>query len=154
VGCVILTVSDSRTEQTDTAGALIEERLREAGHRIVERAIVPDDPLRVRAFLEPILERSDVDAAIVTGGTGAAPRDRTPDAVEPLLDRVLPGFGEIFRALSFEEVGAAAMLSRALGGVVGRTAVFVLPGSRAAVRLALERLILPELPHLVGQLRR
>jgi molybdenum cofactor biosynthesis protein B len=151
---VILTVSDSRTEETDTGGGLIEECLREAGHRIVERAIVPDDPVRVRAFLEPVFERSDVDAAIVTGGTGASPRDRTPDAVEPLLDRVLPGFGEIFRALSFEEVGAAAMLSRALGGVVGRTAVFVLPGSRAAVRLALERLILPELPHLVGQLRR
>ncbi len=154
VRCVVLTVSDSRTSETDTAGDLIEERLRAAGHEIAERAIVRDDPAPIRDAVLRAIERADVDAAILSGGTGISPRDSTPDVVEPLLDKVLPGFGELFRSLSYEEVGAAALLSRALAGTSGRTVVYVMPGSRGAVRLAMDRLVLPELGHVVGQLRR
>jgi molybdenum cofactor biosynthesis protein B len=154
VRCVVFTVSDSRTPETDTAGDLIEEGLRSAGHPILERRIVRDEPASVAASVLGAIERSDVDAAILTGGTGISPRDVTPDTVEPLLEKVLPGFGELFRSLSYEEVGAAAFLSRALAGTAAGTVVFVVPGSRAAVRLAMDRLILPELAHLVGQLRR
>jgi molybdenum cofactor biosynthesis protein B len=151
---VVLTVSDTRTPETDIGGQLIEDSLRKAGHEVLERAILPDDPPRIRAFLERALGRSEVGAVLLTGGSGVSPRDRTPETVAPLLERPLPGFGELFRSLSFEEVGPAAMLSRALGGVAGRAVVFVLPGSPQAVRLALERLIVPELAHIVGQLRR
>lgn len=154
VSCVVLTVSDSRTPETDAGGRVIEERLLSAGHKVLERRIVPDEPEAVRSFLRGAIERAEVDAAIVTGGSGVAPRDRTPEAVEPLLERTLPGFGELFRVLSYEQVGAAAMLSRALAGTANCTALFVLPGSRKAVELAMDRLILPELTHLVGQLAR
>jgi molybdenum cofactor biosynthesis protein B len=154
VSCVVLTVSDSRTLETDTSGKLIEERLLAAGHKVIERRIVPDESDAVREQLVRAVERPDVDAAIVTGGSGVARRDTTPEAVEPLLEKTLPGFGELFRMLSFQEVGAAAFLSRALAGTAGGTVVFVLPGSQAGVRLALDRLILPELTHIVGQLRR
>ncbi len=154
VRCLVVTVSDSRTAETDTAGDLIDAGLRSAGHRVVARAIVRDEPGAVRDSVLGAIERPDVDAAIVTGGTGVSPRDTTPDTVEPLLERLLPGFGELFRWLSYEEVGAAALLSRSLAGTTGRTVVFVLPGAEAAVRLAMDRLILPELAHIVGQLRR
>jgi len=154
VACMVVTVSDSRTLDTDTSGKSIQELLESRGHSVAERCIVPDEPDRVRGAVLRAIARSDVDVAIVTGGTGVSPRDSTPDTVEPLLDRCLDGFGELFRALSFEEIGAAALLSRALAGTAERTAVFVTPGSSGAVRLAMERLILPELGHLVGQLRR
>ena len=121
---------------------------------MVLRQIVKDEPAEIRQLLTDAIARSEIDAVLVTGGTGVSPRDGTVETIEPLLDKRLDGFGEIFRALSFEEIGAAAMLSRALAGSAGRTAVFVMPGSSNAVRLALERLILPELAHLVGQLRR
>ncbi len=154
VSCLVLTVSDTRTTDDDASGKLVAERLEAAGHRAVERAIVRDEREAIRAAVLRGIARADVDAVIATGGTGVSPRDCTPEAVEPLLDKVLHGFGELFRALSFQEIGAAALLSRALAGTAQRTAVFVVPGSSAAVRLALERLILPELAHLVGQLRR
>lgn len=150
----VLTVSDSRTPDTDTSGELIREALEKAGHRVAWRGIVKDQPDEIRRTLLRAIARPDVDVAIVSGGTGVAPRDATVEAVEPLLDKQLPGFGELFRALSFREIGAAAFLSRALAGTAGRTAVFVLPGSSGAVRTALESLILPELAHLIGQLRR
>ena len=152
--CEVLTVSYSRTAADDRSGDLIQELLEGAGHSISGRAIVPDDPEQVSARVLAALARQGVDAVLLTGGTGIAPRDSTVEAVEPLLDRRLDGFGELFRALSFQEIGAAAMLSRALAGTAGRSAVFLMPGSTAAVRLALEQLILPELPHLIGQLRR
>ena len=154
VSCLVLTVSDSRTPETDSSGKSIAERLEGGGHRVVERLIVRDEPDEIRAAVSRAITLPEVDAAIVTGGTGVSPRDSTPDVIEPLLDKVIAGFGELFRVLSFEEIGAAAMLSRALAGTADRTAVFVTPGSSGAVRLAMERLILPELPHLVGQLRR
>jgi molybdopterin adenylyltransferase len=152
--CAVLTVSDSRVRGNDTSGDLIEELLAGAGHEIALRDIVRDSRAEINEWVLACVSRPDVDAVLVTGGTGIAPRDQTIEAIEPILQRQLPGFGEIFRALSFEEIGAAAMLSRALAGTVEGTAVFVMPGSRGAVRLALERLIVPELPHLLGQLRR
>jgi molybdenum cofactor biosynthesis protein B len=154
VQCAVLTVSDSRTRATDSSGQLIQEKLEAAGHKVVERGLVRDDPAEVRHAVVRAIALAEVDAVLVTGGTGVSPRDGTPDAIEPLLHKKLDGFGELFRLLSFEEVGAAAMLSRALAGTARRTAIFVMPGSSAAVRLAMERLILPELAHIVGQLRR
>ena len=152
--CLVLTVSDSRTLETDSAGKAIQQALEGAGHRVEERRIVPDEPEAIRAAVLRAIARPDVDAVIVTGGTGVSPRDSTPEVVEPLLEKQITGFGELFRTLSFQEIGAAAMLSRALAGTANRTALFVTPGSSGAVRLAMERLILPELGHLVGQLRR
>jgi molybdenum cofactor biosynthesis protein B len=154
VGCLVLTVSDTRTPEDDTSGKAIAERLEAAGHTVVERRIVRDDAEAIRAAVLQGVSLPTVDVVIATGGTGVSPRDSTPEVVEPLLEKTLHGFGELFRQLSFAEIGAAAMLSRALAGTCGRTAIFVTPGSSAAVRLALDRLILPELAHLVGQLRR
>ena len=151
VACAVVTVSDTRTLETDTGGALVAELLEAAGHAIVDRAIVPDEPREIRAAMERTTGKVACRAVILTGGTGVAPRDVTPDTVEPLLDRVIPGFGELFRMLSFEEIGSAALLSRALAGLRAGRVVFVIPGSRGAVRLALERLILPELTHLAGE---
>ena len=154
VRCCVLTVSDSRTAEDDRSGDLIQKLLEGGGHAVVERSIVPDEPDQVRPRVLAAIAQPEIDAVLITGGTGIAPRDSTVEAVQPLLDRQLDGFGELFRALSFEEIGAAAMLSRALAGTAARTAVFLMPGSTGAVRLAVERLILPELAHLIGQLRR
>jgi molybdenum cofactor biosynthesis protein B len=151
VPCAVLTVSDTRTLETDTGGALVAELLAGAGHPVQSRAIVPDDPEAIRRAALEALAHPEVRALIVTGGTGVAPRDVTPDALEPLLERVLPGFGELFRMLSWQEIGSAALLSRALAGLRAGCVVFVLPGSRGALRLALEKLILPELGHLAGE---
>lgn len=151
VPTAVVTVSDTRTLETDTGGASVAGLLEEAGHPVVSRDIVPDEPGAIAGAVRAVLARRDVGALILTGGTGVAPRDVTPDSVEPLLDRVVPGFGEIFRALSFEEIGSAALLSRALAGIASGRVVFVIPGSRGAVRLAMERLILPELGHLAAE---
>lgn len=150
----VLTVSDSRTLESDGSGKLIQEKLEAAGHRVVERGIVRDDPEAIRQEVLRAIARPDWEAVLITGGTGISSRDSTPEAVEPLLEKPLPGFGELFRALSFREVGSAAFLSRALAGTVRGTVIFVTPGSSAAVRLAMDELILPELPHLVGLLRK
>ena len=154
VGCAVLTVSDSRTVETDSSGKLIRELLAAQGHRTVEHAIVTDDLEAIRLAVLRALARADVDAVIATGGTGVSPRDVTPEAVTPLFDKPLAGFGELFRMLSFQEIGAAALLSRAVAGTSGGKVVYVLPGSSGAVRLGMERLIVPELAHVVGQLRR
>ena len=144
-------MSDTRTLETDTGGARIAELLAAAGHPVVSREMVRDEPERIRGALERWLRDDGVRAVILTGGTGVAPRDVTPEAVEPLLERVLPGFGELFRMLSYQDIGSAALLSRALAGIAAGRVVFVLPGSRAAVELALEKLILPELGHLAAE---
>ncbi len=151
VATAVLTVSDTRTLETDTGGALAEELLRAAGHPVPWRRIVRDEPEQIAAAVAVAIRDDGVAALVVSGGTGVAPRDVTPDSVEPLLDRVVPGFGELFRALSFQEIGSAALLSRALAGLAHGRVVFVLPGSRGAVKLALERLILPELGHLAAE---
>ncbi len=154
VGVFVLTVSDTRTEATDSGGGAIRELLTAAGHTVAGYRILPDDPAQVRAAVELALANPDVQVVITTGGTGVTSRDSTYEAVAALLEKRLDGFGELFRALSYQEIGAAAMLSRAVAGTVGRKAVFALPGSEHAVRLAMAQLILPELGHLAQQLAR
>jgi molybdenum cofactor biosynthesis protein B len=148
---VVITVSDTRTLDDDAGGALCVALLEAAGHRVVGRALVPDDLDAIQKAVDDAIMRDDVRAVLLTGGTGIAPRDVTPEALEPLFDRVIPGFGELFRALSYQEIGAAAMLSRALAGTARGRLVVGLPGSRAAIRLALEKLVLPELGHLAAE---
>jgi molybdenum cofactor biosynthesis protein B len=154
VSCMVLTVSDSRTVADDKSGQQIRALLEAAGHRTVEHAIVRDDAEAIRFAALRALGRDDVDAVIATGGTGVSPRDVTPDTIEPLLEKRLAGFGELFRALSYQEIGAAAILSRALAGTASGKVVYVMPGSTNAVKLGMEKLVLPELGHVVGQLRR
>ena len=151
VASLVITVSDTRTAETDTGGTLVAELLENAGHEVLGRAIVADEVDAISAALERALAVEETRAVIFTGGTGVAPRDVTPDAIEPRLDRVIPGFGELFRQLSYDSIGSAAMLSRAIAGIVGGRVVFVLPGSRGAVLLGMEKLILPELGHLAGE---
>lgn len=149
----VLTASDSRREPEDESGRRIAEMAIDAGHRVVGRQIVVDEVAAIRSAIEVALE-AGADAVVLNGGTGLARRDVSVRAVMPLLDRVIEGFGELFRSLSFQQVGAAAMLSGAVAGVAGRSVVFVLPGSPKAVELAMSELILPEIGHLLGQIRR
>ncbi len=151
VPTAVLTVSDTRTPETDTGGDLAASLLTDAGHPVTHREIVPDEPDAIADAVRRATAREDTRAVVVTGGTGVAPRDVSPEAIEPLLTRVIPGFGELFRALSYEEIGSAALLSRALAGLREGRVVAVVPGSRGAVRLALEKLLLPELGHLVAE---
>ena len=153
-GCAVLTVSDSRGPETDAGGDLLVERLTGAGHRVVVREWVRDEPMEIGRVLGEWLSRSDVDVVFTTGGTGISRRDTTVEIVERFLDKRLDGYGELFRALSYEEIGAAAMLSRAVAGLARGVFLFTLPGSTAAVELAVDRLILPELPHLLWERRR
>ncbi len=153
VGCAVLTVSDTRTPETDTSGAAARELLEAAGHRVVGHAILPDEPELVAQHLRTLLADDVVEAIIVNGGTGLAPRDGTYEVVVGLLEKRIDGFGELFRHLSYAEIGAAAMLSRAVAGVAARTIVASLPGSTAAVRLGLERLLVPALGHMVALVR-
>jgi molybdopterin adenylyltransferase len=152
VSCFVLTVSDTRTLATETSGRAIASLLESAGHVVAGRDVVKDDPLEVTHVIRSEIGRGHVRAIITTGGTGIARRDSTYEAVTSLLDKRIDGFGEIFRMLSFAEIGPAAMLSRATAGVCAGCAIFMLPGSEAAVRLAMERLILPELGHVVREL--
>ena len=154
LGFAILTVSDTRAKRDDTSGDAIRELAAAAGHRVIDSILVPDDVAAIRGAVRRLLALPEVDVLVVTGGTGFSPRDVTLDAVGPLLDQLVDGFGELFRMLSWAQVGAAAMLSRAAAGLVGTRAVFLLPGSPKAVTLAMEALILPEAAHLVGQARR
>jgi molybdenum cofactor biosynthesis protein B len=154
VRCYIVTVSDTRTEETDTGGRAIADLLTAAGHTVVGRVIVQDDPALVRGAIERQLAAAEVQVVIATGGTGLTSRDCTFEAVESLLEKRLDGFGELFRMLSFEQIGAAAMMSRASAGLTAGKIVASLPGSEAGVRLAMERLLLPELGHLVQQASR
>ena len=152
--CAVVTISDTRTLETDTGGQTIVDLVTGAGHQVVDRHILPDEPAAMRELLTSLEGRADVDAILMTGGTGIGARDRTFETVTGMLDKTLPGYGELFRMLSYEEIGSAAMLSRAVGGLIGRTVLVTMPGSRAAVRLAMEKLILPELGHLVREARR
>jgi molybdenum cofactor biosynthesis protein B len=152
VRVALVTASDSRTRDTNEGGRVLRRLVEEAGFTVASDDLLAEEPAALREVVARGAKASDV--VIVTGGTGIGPRDRTPDAVGALFDRRLPGFGELFRMLSFQEVGPSAMLSRADAGVVGDALVFLLPGSPAAVELAVRRLIAPELTHAVGQLRR
>jgi molybdenum cofactor biosynthesis protein B len=154
IGCWVLTVSDTKTAETDTSGALIRELLSAAGHPVVGATIVSDEPADVARLVREACRDERVQAVILTGGTGITSRDSTFEAVEALLEKRLPGFGELFRMLSYQEIGAAAMLSRAQMGIHARRIVVSLPGSPNACRLALEKLLIPELPHLVREVSR
>ena len=152
VRCAVITISDTRHEGNDTSGDAIVALLTERGHEIAARRIVRDDPYLVRDAVQAVDGTADV--VITTGGTGITARDSTYEAIQGLLRKRIDGFGELFRALSYQEIGAAAMLSRAVAGVAGSAAIFALPGSEHAVRLAMMKLILPELGHVVRELRR
>ncbi len=150
----VLTISDTRTRETDTGGNAIVEALEEAGHEVARREIVRDDAPKIEETLKELLASESVDAIITTGGTGISARDTTYEVVSRLIDKKLDGFGELFRVLSYEEIGAAAMLSRAIAGAAGTKFVACLPGSRNAVRLAMTKLLVPEMPHVVFELRK
>jgi molybdenum cofactor biosynthesis protein B len=153
--CLVLTISDSRTLESDESGALIERLLTDAGHVISARQLVTNEDVPLRWAVADALERNDLDVLLCTGGTGLSARDRTVDVVRPLLSRELPGFGELFRMLSYQEqIGAAAMLSRALAGVARSKFIVVMPGSRAAVELAMTKLVIPELQHALREIHR
>lgn len=150
----LLTVSDTRGPDDDLSGQAARRIVESAGHEVADYAIVPDEPERIRDTVERWLARADCDAVVLNGGTGVSPRDRTHQTIAALLELPLEGFGELFRALSYEQVGSRAMLSRALGGVCRGKPLFALPGATRAVELGLERLILPELGHLLAELRK
>ncbi len=154
VRVAVLTISDTRKPETDTGGDAVEESMRGAGHEVVAREIVRDDAASIRNTLVDLLARSDVDAVVTTGGTGISGRDTTYEVVERMIEKRLDGFGELFRMLSYEEIGAAAVLSRAVAGAVGTKLIASLPGSRNAVRLGMEKLLVPEIAHIVFELRK
>jgi len=154
VRVAVLTISDTRTPETDTGGNAIVQLMREAGHEVSRREIVEDDAPRIEVVLQELLTDTSVDAVITTGGTGISARDTTYEVVSRLIDKKLNGFGELFRMLSYKEIGAAAILSRAVAGASGAKFVACLPGSTNAVRLAMEKLLVPEIPHVVFELRK
>ncbi len=154
VRCSVFTISDTRTAANDASGDAIFEALTTAGHHVGHREIVRDEPRMVRDLVRAAAESPGTDVIITTGGTGITSRDSTYEAIAEIITKRLDGFGELFRMLSYAEIGAAAMLSRAVAGTIGRTAIFSLPGSENAVRLAMTRLIIPELGHVVRELRR
>ena len=154
VNVAVVTVSDSRTVDTDESGRLIKERLMGAGHNVNSYHLLKNDKVKLRALMTDLISVQDVDAVIITGGTGLSGKDITVETVTPTFDKTMDGFGELFRSLSYQEIGPAAVLSRAIGGVSGRKVILCLPGSTAAVKLAMEKIIIPALPHMVREATR
>lgn len=154
VRCFVITVSDTRTDDTDTGGRAAVSLLASAGHHVAGKVILGDDAALVRGVLERQLANPDIDVIVTTGGTGISSRDTTFDVVSAMLEKRLEGFGELFRMLSYQDIGAAAMMSRATAGLVAGHIIVCLPGSESAVRLAVEKLLLPEIGHLVQQARK
>jgi molybdenum cofactor biosynthesis protein B len=152
INCSVITVSDTRNPKTDKSGQLIQQLLQDSNHQIQDYVILKDEPDEITKTVKNWGQRSDIDVIILTGGTGIAPRDTTYDSIEKLLEKTLPGFGELFRFLSYQEIGSRAMASRAVAGTFQGKLIFSLPGSSHAVRLAMNALILPELSHLMSQL--
>ena len=152
--CAVLTLSDTRTAETDKSGRRIRELLEAQGHAVAHYQILPDEPERLARELGAVLGRADVDTVLTNGGTGIGRRDQTIGVVERYFEQHVPGFGELFRMLSWEQIGSGAMLSRAAGGIARGKLLFAMPGSTAAVELAMTRLILPELRHLLHELRK
>jgi molybdopterin adenylyltransferase len=147
--CAIVTLSDTRTPETDKSGARIKDLLTLSSHTVAHYELIPDNPAILDALLTTLLTRQDIDCLITTGGTGISPRDNTIPIIERHITTPLPGFGELFRALSYEEIGPAAMLSRATAGAAKNKLIFALPGSTKAIELAMTKLILPQLPHML-----
>lgn len=155
VTCMVITVSDTRTEETDKSGELMKQLLEEAGHRTALYRLVPDEPEEIKKAIHEGLAHKSVEVILLNGGTGISPRDTTYETVASLLEKEMPGFGELFRYLSYvEDIGSAAMLSRAVAGTIQGKAIFSTPGSRGAVKLAMTKLILPELGHVVRELNK
>ncbi len=154
VDCAILTISNTRTEESDDSGKFIKLRLEENSHRVVLYQVVKDDMESIQAKIQQWLNEPEVQAIITNGGTGISRSDVTIEALSPLLEKRLDGFGELFRFLSYQEIGSPSMLSRAIAGVVGGKVIICLPGSLEAVQLAMEKLILPELSHLTWEAKR
>ncbi|TFJ92546.1 MogA/MoaB family molybdenum cofactor biosynthesis protein [Lentibacillus salicampi] len=155
VNCMILTVSDTRTLETDKSGNVMADLLAEAGHVVSEWAIVPDENSVIRSKILDGCNKKNVDIVLTNGGTGIAHRDVTIETVQPMLDKEMTGFGELFRMLSYQEdIGSAALLSRAIAGVIGSTAIFATPGSSGAVKLAMNKLIVPEIAHVAHELKK
>lgn len=154
VRCGIITCSDSRTQENDVSGQLIRQLLTAEGHTVERYEIVKDEPTQIRGAIDQNLGLSAIQAILINGGTGVSQRDSTYETVNAMLDKRLDGFGELFRFLSYQDIGSSAMMSRSVAGVSGRTVIFALPGSEKAVRLAMEKLILPELGHIIGELGR
>lgn len=153
VPCAVVTISDTRTETTDASGKIIKELLTAAGHEVRAYTIIPDEPHQIRLYLQRLAEGGTCLAALLSGGTGLAPRDTTVEAVSELFSKPISGFGELFRFLSFQEIGAKAMLSRAVAGAYKRMIIYAMPGAPAAVELAVSKLILPTLAHTVSLIR-
>ena len=154
VRCAIVTFSDTRTADNDTSGRRIADLLTAASHPVVEHLILKENPVDLHPAIWRLIQRGDLDAILTTGGTGISRRDQAVAIVEKLIDQPLPGFGELFRQLSYAQIGSGAMLSRAVAGIAQGKLMFALPGSTAAVDLAMTQLILPEIRHLVGELRK
>lgn len=154
VSCLVATISDTRTPEDDKSGLLIQAFLKEHGHQVVHHLIIPDDQTQIENILETAVEDERIEAVLLTGGTGISRRDRTIESVQPMLEKEIPGFGELFRMLSYtEDIGSAALMSRALAGILeGDKAVFLMPGSSGAVKLAMNKLILPEISHIREEL--
>ena len=152
VGCLIITCSDTRTPDTDTSGQLIIRLLKEQGHDIAGYHVVKDDPAAIATLIRDAVQNAAVQAILVNGGTGISRRDSTFEAVDGMLEKRLDGFGEIFRFLSYQDIGSSAIMSRATAGIFQGRMIFSTPGSEAAVRLAMEKLILPELGHIIKEL--
>ncbi|WP_273851058.1 MogA/MoaB family molybdenum cofactor biosynthesis protein [Guptibacillus spartinae] len=155
INCLIVTVSDTRSTETDKSGSIISSLLEETGHKVIKRMIVKDEQEEIHSAIKQGITASDVDAVLLNGGTGISKRDVTYEVVEGMLEKELEGFGELFRMISYtEDIGSPALLSRAIGGVTGETAIFAMPGSSGAVKLAMTKLLIPELPHIVRELHK
>lgn len=152
--CAVVTLSDTRTESTDTSGQTIKDLLTGAGNSIAHYQIIKDEPAELEKLMRDLLSRESIDAIITNGGTGISRRDQTISVISKLIEQPLPGFGELFRMLSWEQIGSGAMLSRAVGGISCGKLIFSLPGSTKAVELGMNKLILPELKHLIAELRK
>lgn len=154
LSCYVITASDTRTEGTDESGKAIIRMLKDAGHTLAGYSILKDEPSDIRRLIRREARRKDLHAFIINGGTGISSRDSTFDAIEGIMDKKLPGFGELFRWLSYQEIGTAAIMSRSTAGIVKGKVIISVPGSLNAVRLAMKKIILPELPHMVAEIRR
>ncbi|MFB4162953.1 molybdenum cofactor biosynthesis protein B [Alteribacillus sp. JSM 102045] len=155
VGCMVITVSDTRTEENDKSGKLIHEFLDSCGHKTVDYKIVKDEYKEIQHLIQQASQNEKIDAVLLNGGTGIAKRDTTYEAVQDILEKEIPGFGELFRYLSYaEDIGSAAILSRAVAGVYNDTAIFSMPGSSGAVRLAMNKIIVPELAHVIREVHK
>ena len=154
LNCGVITISDTRTEDNDEGGSFIADSLISAGHQIKKKLIIKDESEEIKTLMKELIGSDEFNLIVTTGGTGIASRDNTIQTLKPLLEKTLEGFGELFRSLSYEEIGARAMLSNATAGVSGSTLIFCLPGSVNAVKLGMEKLILPELGHLIWEATR